>query len=40
VPSAVDRRIAERKLDELDVEIAASTPAQRAYLDSWGDRRT
>jgi S-adenosylhomocysteine hydrolase len=35
VPSAVDRRITERKLDALDVEIGAFTPDQRVSLDSW-----
>jgi hypothetical protein len=36
VPSAVDRRIAERKLDALGVEIGAFTPDQRVSLDSYG----
>jgi S-adenosylhomocysteine hydrolase len=35
VPSAVDRRIAEWKLDAFDVEIGALTPARRVSLDSW-----
>jgi S-adenosylhomocysteine hydrolase len=36
VPSAVDRRIAERKFDALGVEIGAFTPDQRVSLDSYG----
>lgn len=35
VPTAIDREIAEAKLDALDVDIDEMTPEQRAYLDSW-----
>jgi hypothetical protein len=39
VPSAVDRRIAERKLDELDVEIDALIPPNGRTWTPGGRRR-
>ncbi len=35
VPDALDREVAETKLDAEGIEIDALTPAQEEYLDSW-----
>ncbi|MDO8620298.1 MAG: adenosylhomocysteinase [bacterium] len=35
IPEVVDRRIAQKKLESLDVKIDVLTPVQAKYLDSW-----